>query len=413
MMSPSVALRFSRLAAQVFQQLENARKAAELKVRVDALPASCRLKVRTSGGMFEVTYVGSWPAKEAVAIVFDDGCVFPVLLRLNGARADNAGGAGSDRTSSGRTSSGPTAPRSRRQRRTQQRRRRPSRSGSRRTDRWRRRSGPQPPTRRRQFSLSLPTRWRAPTATTSSPRSLTCPTRPLTAFLLIFRRRTTLTLNRIAPTHRCTPTTRPTLLPTLLLTVTLTTAIPLRHPIPATSLTPSSKVALGLRRQERQCRRTSRTSRRRPSPRRSTAKLLDLSPTPGPSRSPSLPISSPRLLNRTRAPRAAPQDDLPSWPRTPPLLPSRPPPRTRITPSGLSPPSRPSFVNRSLQHRTQRWIRTGCSRSGWALDRRFRGRHRRMEGTRRQRTPIRSRILERTLSLGRARRRGVEVGTSG
>lgn len=52
---------------------EAARKAEELKTRVAALEPQIRLRVRTPGGVFEVTFQESYPAKESILVVYDDG----------------------------------------------------------------------------------------------------------------------------------------------------------------------------------------------------------------------------------------------------------------------------------------------------------------------------------------------------
>ncbi|KAK4701976.1 hypothetical protein P7C70_g4248, partial [Phenoliferia sp. Uapishka_3] len=62
-----------RLHNPAYQKVESERKAAELKKRVDQLVVQSRIKVRTSGGVFEVTYTSSLDFKEAVSVTFDDG----------------------------------------------------------------------------------------------------------------------------------------------------------------------------------------------------------------------------------------------------------------------------------------------------------------------------------------------------
>ncbi|GAA6035462.1 hypothetical protein JCM8097_000266 [Rhodosporidiobolus ruineniae] len=56
-----------------YQQREQERKAAELRAKVDALPPRARIKVRTSGGAFDVTLDEVDREKEMVSFVFDDG----------------------------------------------------------------------------------------------------------------------------------------------------------------------------------------------------------------------------------------------------------------------------------------------------------------------------------------------------
>ncbi|KAL8278069.1 hypothetical protein RQP46_009529 [Phenoliferia psychrophenolica] len=62
-----------RLHNPVYQKIESERKAAELKKRVDEIVVQSRIRVRTSGGVFEVTYTACLDYKEAVSVVFDDG----------------------------------------------------------------------------------------------------------------------------------------------------------------------------------------------------------------------------------------------------------------------------------------------------------------------------------------------------
>lgn len=56
-----------------WQKRENDRKAAELRARVEAMPRGELIRVRTSGGVFEVRFDGALPERESVAIVYADG----------------------------------------------------------------------------------------------------------------------------------------------------------------------------------------------------------------------------------------------------------------------------------------------------------------------------------------------------
>ncbi|KAM0747231.1 hypothetical protein T439DRAFT_328987 [Meredithblackwellia eburnea MCA 4105] len=62
-----------KLHNPAWQKMENDRKAAELKARVDKIPLNSRIHVRTSGGMFEVTHSAVLDVREAIQVIFDDG----------------------------------------------------------------------------------------------------------------------------------------------------------------------------------------------------------------------------------------------------------------------------------------------------------------------------------------------------
>jgi hypothetical protein len=67
------SVRDTDVVEQEYQKLELARKMAELRLRVDSLAPESTLRVKTAGGVFDVTFLFSVPAKESVTVLFSDG----------------------------------------------------------------------------------------------------------------------------------------------------------------------------------------------------------------------------------------------------------------------------------------------------------------------------------------------------